>query len=608
MKKKKNKEENQYYPREDYTAYKKCIEFLQSKSLYAKVDKAYQFYEDRQWGNNPEGFPSANFITNIVNYKVGTICQNGLTLSFEPGPVEDAKFYESQLVLANKMSDLFSQTAEQTDLDGKSWEINIAAAVSGLAAAYSYWNEREGKIEMEIKCSPEVLFSNEQETDVQKQEYIFLPYRDTVSNVKRIAKEQGVPEEEIERIAGDDETTYEAGDMAKDELDTTEGKVTCVIKLWKCDGEVWMKKFTEQLVFYPETNTTTTLYPIALLPWTAQKGWCRGAGEVYEKIANQIQVNKHYARMSVMNKQHAYPKKVVNTQYVDDVDALDEFGSTIEIAGSPQEIGNIIGYLPFPTVSTDATRYASELMTITKENAGASDAALANVNLSNTSGAAIIAAKDSASTTLNYQNSRFKTFMEDLGKVWWDIYTFYRPNGIEVSELQTVQLQNGQMAEVEVISQVTREELENANLMIKINTSPKTPYSKYAEEQTLENLLAAQHITFENYVDSLPEDSVAPKDKLLKVIEGKRELQLIQQQYEMQMQQLMQVIAEMKQALEYATTQRNEYRGKSTAYDDLSQKLPEVAQIGNDVIAQLLNQLNGQNGSQSAETIANGNA
>ncbi|MFI3128447.1 MAG: hypothetical protein R3Y18_00140 [Bacillota bacterium] len=604
MKKKKDKKENQYYPREDYAEYKKCVDFLQGRSLYTKVNKAYQFYEDRGWGANPEGFPSANFITNIVNYKVGTICQNGLTLAFEPGPVEDAGLYESQLVLANKMSDLFTQTAEQTDLDGKSWEVNIAAAVSGLGVAYSYWNEEAGKIEMEVKCSTEVMFSNEQETDVQKQEYIFLPYRDTVSNIKRIAKEQGVPEEDIERIASDDETTYEAGDMAKDELDTGEGKVQCVIKLWKCDGEVWMKKFTEQLVFYPETNTTTTLYPIALLPWTAQKGWCRGAGEVYEKIANQIEVNKHYARMSVINKQHAYPKKVVNTTCIEDVDALDEFGSTIEITGNPQEIANIIGYLPFPTVSADAIKYASDIMTITKENAGASDAALANVNLSNTSGAAIVAAKDSAATTLNYQNSRFKTFMEDLGKVWWDIYTYYRPNGIEVSEIQTVQLQNGQTVEIEVISQVTREELENANLMIKINTSPTTPYSKYAEEQTLENLLAAGHIAFENYVVSLPEGSIAPKDKLLKVVEGKRQLQIMQQQYELQMQQLMQVIAEMKQAMEYATAQRNEYQGKSTAYDDLSQKLPQLAQIGE----QVLSQFTGQNGTQSAETIANGNA
>ena len=66
---------------------------------------------------------------------------------------------------------------------------------------------------------------------------------------------------------------------------------------------------------------------------------------------------------------------------------------------------------------------------------------------------------------------------------------------------------------------------------VKIDITPKSPFDKFAQEQTIENLLvnglfSAERIgELKAYAEALDDDSVAPKQKILDIIEGIEEEQ-----------------------------------------------------------------------------------
>ena len=67
------------------------------------------------------------------------------------------------------------------------------------------------------------------------------------------------------------------------------------------------------------------------------------------------------------------------------------------------------------------------------------------------------------------------------------------------------------------------EELNKLELDLKIDITPKSAFDKYAMEVSLENLLSAGQITFEEYVNALPEDSTMPKSKLKEILKTREE-------------------------------------------------------------------------------------
>ena len=69
------------------------------------------------------------------------------------------------------------------------------------------------------------------------------------------------------------------------------------------------------------------------------------------------------------------------------------------------------------------------------------------------------------------------------------------------------------------------EMLNNLEANIRVDIPPKSPYDRYAEEQSLENLFMSDKITFEEYVEALPEGSAMPKDVLQKIVEKRKENQ-----------------------------------------------------------------------------------
>jgi hypothetical protein len=176
----------------------------------------------------------------------------------------------------------------------------------------------------------------------------------------------------------------------------------------------------------------------------------------------------------------------------------------------------MISYLNPAQISPDAGAYSADLLGNTRELAGAGDAATGQVDPTKASGAAIIAVRDQAALPLNEQLAAYKQFVEDLALVWFDIWTTYNPNGLEI----TYQEQGQDIAEV-----IPAAELAGMEVDIKIDVSPDNPWSKFAQQQQLDNLLQGQYISFEEYVEALDDNGSVPKGKLTAIVEKRAQMQ-----------------------------------------------------------------------------------
>lgn len=70
---------------------------------------------------------------------------------------------------------------------------------------------------------------------------------------------------------------------------------------------------------------------------------------------------------------------------------------------------------------------------------------------------------------------------------------------------------------------IPAEVLQEMRVNIRIDVSPTSPYSKYAQEQALGTLFQAGAISFEEYVAALDENSSVPKSKLQEIIDKRQE-------------------------------------------------------------------------------------
>ena len=72
---------------------------------------------------------------------------------------------------------------------------------------------------------------------------------------------------------------------------------------------------------------------------------------------------------------------------------------------------------------------------------------------------------------------------------------------------------------------ISNADLQNLDIDIKIDISPIDPYSVLSRELSLENALAQQHITFEEYVEALDDNSGVPKDKFQAILDRRAQAQ-----------------------------------------------------------------------------------
>lgn len=518
--------------------YQKGVTYNRLKGLYDETEQNYNFYIGKQWEGCDTGDEKPivkNIIKPIIKYKLGVVNSNAYNIVFNPNAISYAG--ENKEVIEGLCKSLNEHTDRIWELQQVDKAVREAlkdSAINSEGIVHLFYDGTEDEARVEIVDKNNVCYGNENDADLQNQPYIIVAYRKTVQQVKEEAEVLGIDKEKIGLIRPDDEVKEQAGYTGT--TDEVSPMCLVLIKYYKKNGIVYYTKSTKSVVLEENESTEMTLYPVAHMVWEEVKGSARGNGEVKYNISNQIEINRIATRRALAVKISAFNRLVVNSELISNPEALDKVGVTIKVKGGAtvDDVRKAVGYLNATDMSNDASNLQQELQQDTRELAGAGDSVTGQIDPTQASGKAIIAVQQASQQPLNEQKEAYKTFLEDIARILFDMWKAYKVNGMPVL-LETTDEMGNKTNQVFVVTQQMLQELK-AN--IKVDITPTTAYDRVAQEQSLENLLVQGMITFEEYVDALDEKSVMPKVKLEKILEDRKVKQAQIQQMEMQTQQV----------------------------------------------------------------------
>lgn len=503
-----------------WNEYQKGVDYNYRQDLYNKTDKNFKFYLGNQWENAKLGGIqpiTLNIIQSIVKYKVGVVKTNSYQIYFNSDTYEDDTERRKLQDLCDSLNRFANRTWEKNQVDKIVRNCVDDACIDSEGIVYFY--EDNDNIVPEQVDKTNIYYGNENDDNIQTQPYIIISFRRTVDEVKEEAKKNGMSDEELEKIIPDEEYHEQAGkDKRVDEISPM---CLVLLKLYKKDGTIWAKKCTRLANVMNDSNLKIKLYPVAHYNWIRVKGSSRGQGEVEYLIPNQIEINKTATRRALAVKLGAFPKLVANTKYIKNTKALNSVGTTIELNElNADDVNKVVNYLKPAQMSTDAYNLQKELIDDTQNLAGAGDNVTGNIDPTQTSGKAILAVQQASQQPINSQVEAYKTFIEDIARIWFEMLKAYSVNGIKLTK-EEKDYANDTTYDTQYI--LDYEELNKLELDLKIDITPKSAFDKYAMEVSLENLLSAGQITFEEYVNALPEDSTMPKSKLKEILKTREE-------------------------------------------------------------------------------------
>ena len=513
---------------ETWQLYEHGRNFLRQMQVFRDTDRNYQFYNGDQWeGAKLDGIEKVqfNFIETIVDYKLGKINANLWAINYSSD-----NFEREFRPTAERVCDLLNKKAakvwERDKMDGKVRLMTEDAAVNSEGIIYADFDiENQNPInEVLNKC--DVQYGNEQSEDIQSQPYIIISKRVPVIEAQEFARNNGASEEEIMHIMGDRDSHEQAGTDAKWEKDPM---CTVITKMWKENGTVWFSKSVKYLEIQKATDSGLTLYPLVHFIWKHKKGSARGEGEVKYLIPNQIEENKTLARTVLSIKQTAYPQKIIDSSRIANPSAVGQVGGIVKTTGTVDNVTNVFGYIQPAQMSSDVPKLMADLISVTREIRSASDIATGGVNPEDASGRAILAVQQASEQPLSKQVYALKDCIEELARIWLDMWTIYIPESMMLEEEKTDPATGEEYVEMVGIPSSV---LENLKGTAKVDITPKSPFDKYAREVTLENFLQEglfniQRLSeLETYVNILPDDAVAPKMQLEEAIAYMKEEQM----------------------------------------------------------------------------------
>lgn len=475
-----------------WSEYEKGLNDHAKLSLEEDTSRAYRFYEGDQWyglESGSEDLPVYNFLAPLVKYKTAMVAMNDMSICFS-APISDERYKRMCAALSRKAS----QQWEHLKMDARCWEAVKAAMIAGDSYLYFY----NGAGSCQVIDRTDIFFGDESLTDISKQPYIIIHERRNVDDVRKDAAENGIAKEIYMTILPDE-----------DDRDIGHNKCVSLLKMYIRDGSLYFSRSTRTVVYQPERRVEgMDCYPIVGMACNRRRGSCRGKGEVVPMIPNQIEINRNLARRLVNAKLTAYSRLVYAGDRIANPKALNEVGTAIEVeGGSVSPIRDAVSYLTPSSMSPDAKTLSDELLLTSRQLAGAGDASLGNVDPTKASGTAIIAVRDQAEIPLNEQTAVFRQMVEDIARIWYRQWIVYNPDGLSLPDGTTANVRELELLEPDV----------------RVDVSGTSPFSKYAREQSLSRLFDMGHLSFEEYVWALDDDSSVPKSKLEQIIKSRGE-------------------------------------------------------------------------------------
>ena len=497
--------------------------------IYSDTDRNYRMYNGNQWEGAKLGDVEPvqkNFIKPIVKYKCAVIHDNLYAINYSSLNYENREFRKSAERYCELLNGYAAKVWELGKMDFKGRRITKDAAINDEGILYVDFDKEKMLPVNEIIKKSDIYYGNENDDDIQNQPYILIRRRMPVVNAVTFAMNYGMSGEDLDLIIGDNDTFEESGESAKQEVDNM---VTIIFKLYKEDGTVRCSIATRWVNIMEDIDTGLTMYPVAHFNWEEKEGSARGEGEVRYLIPNQIEVNRTEVRRVLTVKYQAYPRSVVDVSKISNPNALTTVGGIIRTNGQPvDDVHKIVGTLTPAQMSPDVKQLQEDLIQVTRDLAGAGDTATGQVNPESASGRAILAVQQASQAPMTEQKETYKNFVEDLAKIWLEYLIIHSEDGLKMEE-KTADPMTGE--EIVQLVDVPQSALKELQATVKIDVTPKGVFDKFAQEQTIENLLlqgffSAQRVgELKVYAEVLDDDSVAPKMKILEAIEEIEEAQ-----------------------------------------------------------------------------------
>lgn len=535
-----------------WTLYEKGRNFHRLTGIYTDTDRNYRMYNGDQWNGVKLGGIEPlqkNFIKPIVKYKISVIHDNLYAINYSSLNYENQEFRESAEKICDMLNGYAARIWEQDKMDYKGRRITKDSAINDEGIIYVNFDKEKMFPVNEIVKKSDIYYGNENDEDIQAQPYILIRKRMSVLNAIDLAIANGMSKEKMSLIVGDNDTFEESGEAAKIELDNN---VTVVYKMYKQNGTVHFSIATRWVEIANDLDLGIKLYPIAHFNWEEKEGSARGEGEVRYLIPNQLEVNKTEMRRVLTVKQQAYPRKVVITDKVTNPHMLDVVGGTIELTSNAvDDVHKIVTTLPPAQMSPDVKLLQDDLINVTRDLAGAGDTATGQVDPESASGRAILAVQQASQAPMTEQKESYKNFIEDLARIWLEYLIAYSENGVNLEEKVTDPYTGKDTVRLVNVPQTA---LQRLQATVKIDITPKSVYDRFAQEQTIENMLIRGLFAVERlpelkaYVEALDDDSVAPKMKLKEIIkkieEEQRRVAMINAQAQLMQQRAQQFLME----------------------------------------------------------------
>lgn len=511
--------------------YERGVQYNYQQQLYEKSKRNYNFYHGNQWeGAKLTGIQpiTLNIIKSIVKYKVGVVKTNAYQIYFNSDTYDTQEERSKLEDLCRMLNNYANRLWEKNKVNKIVRSCVNDACIDNEGIIYFYSDPESDNILCEQVDRTNIYYGNENDDDIQNQPYIIISFRRTVEETKREAEANKIDKSEIDLIVADQDIEEQSGRDKR----TTEITPMCLVllKLYKKDGKIWAKKCTKLATVMKDVCLDIDLYPVAHILWERVKGSARGQGEVEYLIPNQIEINKTATRRALAVKLVAFPKLVANTKYIANTKALSKVGTTIEVNElNADDVNKVVNYLKPASISADAYNLQKELEEDTQNLAGAGDTVTGNVDPTQASGKAILAVQQASQQPINEQVEYYKDFIEDIARIW---YAMLKANSVDGITLIDEKKNYETNTTEEEVYKMSYKELNKYDFNIKIDVTPKSPFDKYAMEMSLENLLGAGQINFEEYVNALPEDSTMPKSKLKEILKDREEKENIFNQIE----------------------------------------------------------------------------
>ncbi|MFA6948975.1 MAG: hypothetical protein WCQ72_08330 [Eubacteriales bacterium] len=497
-----------------WSQYEAGRQYRLSAGMYDASAENERFYRGDQWnGVNTQGLgtPVFNIIRRVTDYMISSIMAHRITVSYtdEQNPYTPEGEREHIAHSVELLGRYAAYRFNRSETDVMLRDSLLDAAISGDAVFYTWWDAQirtgqpySGDFRTVLIDPLNLTVADNTLRDIQRQDYVILRGRTSVSRLKAEAAQAGADEETLKLIIPD------SPDEGSDEGDADQSvsRADFVIKFYRsAAGSVCWEKCTRAAVIR-RAETSMKLYPLVHYCWTRVKNRFNGYPLITPMKGNQKYINKAYAMAMKHMTDTAFSKVIYDKKLIPEWS--NEVGQAIGVMAGG-DVSNAVHIVGCGEMEGGFTDILDSTIRNTKELYGATDAALGETSATNTS--AILALQESSEIPL--ENIRINLYgaVEALAAVWAEFICAYYTDGRLVSYASDEGMR---------CAAADFKRLSDRIISAHIDVGEATRFSKIAVMATLDKLLSGGYITIAQYLRRLPDGVIPERDALIAELAG----------------------------------------------------------------------------------------